>query len=72
MIVEVLFVDGRLLGFDLLLGIDMIKELEGMHLTESGEVRFGNLNKCAAISIDKPDFSVTFNQNTKAWTALWK
>ena len=71
-IVEVMLVNGRWLRFDLLLGIDTIKELRGVHLTESGEARFGNPNKCAAISIDKPDFSVTFNRNTKAWTASWK
>ena len=71
-IVEVLFVDGRLLGFDLLLGIDVIKELRGVHLTKSGKARFGNPNKCAAISINEPDFSVMFNWSTKAWTASWK
>ena len=72
MIVEILFVDGWLLGFNLLLEIDAIKELGGVHLTESGEACFGNPNRCAAILIDEPDFSVTFNRSTKAWTALWK
>ena len=71
-IVEVLFVDGRLLGFDLFQGTDAIKELGNVHLTESGEARFGNPNRCAAISIDKRDFSVMFDRSTKAWTALWK
>ena len=65
-IVEVLVVDRRLLGFDLLLRIDVIKELGGVHLTESGEVHLRNPNRCAAISIDEPNFS------TKAWTASWK
>ena len=71
-IVEVLLRDEQLLGFDLLLGIDAIKELGGVHLTEFGEACFGNTNRCASISIDEPDFSVTFDRNTKAWTAVWK
>ena len=71
-IVKVLVLGGWLLGFDLLLGIDAIKELGGVHLTKSGEVHFGNPKKCATISIDEPDFSVTFDWNTKAWTASWK
>ena len=67
MIVEVLVVDEQLLGFDLLLGIDAIKELGG-----SGEAHFRNPNKCAAILINETNFSMTFDQNTKAWTASWK
>ena len=66
MIVEVLVIDRQLLGFDLLLGIDVIKELRGVHLTESGEACFRNPNRCAAISINEPDFSVTFDWSTKA------
>ena len=70
--IEALVVDKQLLGFDLLLGIDAIKELGGVHLTESSEARFGGLNRCAAISIDKPDFSVTYDRSNKEWTAYWK
>ena len=33
MIVEVPVIDGQLLGFHLLLGIDVIKELRGVHMT---------------------------------------
>ena len=43
--IEALVVDKQLLGFDLLLGIDVIKELGGVYLTESGEARFGGLNR---------------------------
>ena len=70
--IEALEVDKQLLGFDLLLGIDAIKELGGVYLTESGETRFGGLNRCAAISIDEPDFSVTYDRSNKEWTASWK
>ena len=65
-IVEVLIADRQLLEFDHLPGIDVIKELGGVHLTELDEVRFGNLNRCATILIDKPNFSVTFDWSTKA------
>ena len=70
--IEALVVDKQLLGFDLLLGIDAIKELGGVYLTESGEVRFEGLNRCAAISIDEPDFSMTYDCSNKEWIALWK
>ena len=64
---EALVVDKQLLGFDLLLRINAIKELGGVYLTESGEARFGGLNRCAAISIDKLDFSVTYDRSNKEW-----
>ena len=70
--IEALVVDKQLLGFDLLLGINVIKELGCVYLTESGEVRFGGLNRCAAISIDEPDFSVTYDHRNKEWIASWK
>ena len=69
---EALVIDKQQLGFDLLLGIDAINELSGVYLTESGEARFGGLNRCAANSIDKPDFSVTYDHSNKEWTASWK
>ena len=69
---EALIVDKQLLGFDLLLGIDAIKEFGGVYLTESGELRFGGLNGCVAVSVDEPDFSVTYDRSNKEWTASWK
>ena len=69
---EALVVDKQLLDFDLLLGIDAIKEHSGVYLMESGEVCFGGLNRRAAISIDEPDFSVTYDHSNKEWTASWK
>ena len=70
--IEALVVDKQLLGFDLLLGIDTIKELGGVYLTESGEAHFGGLNRCAGISIDEPDFSVKYDRSNKEWTASEK
>ena len=59
--IEALVVDKQLLDFDLLLGIDAIKLLGGVYLTESGETRFGGLNRCAAIFI---------NERTLAWRTI--
>ena len=70
--IEALVIDKQLLGFDLLLGIDAIKELGSAYLTESGEAHFGGLNRCAAIYIDEPDFSITYNRSHKEWTVSWK
>ena len=70
--IKALVVDKQLLGFDLLLGIDAIKLLGGVYLTESGKARFGGLNRCAAISINEPDYSVTYDRRNKEWTASWK
>ena len=70
--IEALVVDKQLLGFDLLLGIDAIKELGSVYVTESDEARFGGLNRYAAISIDEPDFSVTYDRSNKEWTESWK
>ena len=74
MTTEVLVVDGQLLGFDLLLGIDTITELGGVHITRSGKVHFPaeDAPQCAAITISEPDFSATFDHRRKAWTASWK
>ena len=66
---EALVIDKQLLGFDLLLGIDVIEELGGVYLRESGEAHFGGLNRCAAISINEPDFGVTYDRGSKEWTA---
>ena len=41
--VRALVVDGILLGYDLLLGLNMIRELGGMAIFDTGEVRFPQL-----------------------------
>ena len=69
---EALVIDKQLLGFNLLLGINVIKELGGVYLTESGKAHFGCLNRCVAISINEPDFGVTYDHSSKEWTASWK
>ena len=72
--ISVLVVRAKPQGFDLLLGIDAIKALGGMVVGPTGSVQLGNkeIFKCAAISINEPDFTVTFNYRSRAWTVTWK
>lgn len=65
----------KLLGFNLLIGMNAIKELGGVGITPSGAVEFDRKpSLCAALTIEEPDFSVKFNQEKKAWavSADWK
>lgn len=61
---EILVVEGNLLGFDLLLGSDNIKNLMRVHLNILDEIHFlaENLPGCDMIKIDEPNFSAIFNQ----------
>ena len=72
--VEVLVADGKLLGFDLLLGFDIIKKLGGVYMARDGTVSFPQLDRpvCVAITINKPDFHAEFDQNKKIWIVSWK
>ena len=72
--VEVLVADRKLLGFNLLLGFDIIKQLGGVYMTREGTVSFPQLDRpvCTAITINKPDFHAEFDQNKKIWVVSWK
>lgn len=70
--VNILIVDSELLGFNLLLGMDIIKMLGWVHMTELNKFCFSNAPICAAIKIDESDFSMQVNQNTNMLTILWK
>ena len=63
--IEVLVIDKELLGFDLLFGLDVIKQLGGMTMTSTSEVKFPQLDEpiCAAITINEPDFQAEYNAN---------
>ena len=64
--ISVLVVGGKPLGFDLPLGINAIKALGGMVVGPTGSVQLGNkgIVKCAAISINEPNFTATFNHRS--------
>ena len=70
--IEARIVRERPLDFNLLLGYNAIKALCGALMTRSGTVKFcGEAPVCAALKIDRPDFSVEFDRR-KVWTASWK
>ena len=74
--VDMLAMDGDLLGFDLLLGLDVIRLLGGVHINEHGEANFPNnvfsVGATDAVKIERPDFDVVFDLTEKKWTATWK
>ena len=72
--ISVLLVRSKPLGFDLLLGINVIKALGGMVVGSTRSVQLSNkeIVKSAAISINELDFTTTFNHWSQAWTVAWK
>ena len=61
--VRALVVDGDLLGYDLQLGLNAIRQLGGMAMSDTGEVRFPQRERlmCAAITLDEPDFHAEYD-----------
>ena len=53
----------KLLGLDLLLGVDVIMKLRGAQLSGPGEMSFAakSVPHIASIVINEPDFSKTFD-----------
>ena len=74
--VDMLAMDGDLLGFDLLLGLDIICLLGGIHINEHGETNFPNkvfsVGAADTVKIERPDFDVVFDPTEKKWTATRK
>ena len=68
---DVLVVDRPLLGFDMLIEMDIIMMLSGVNINQSGDATFSRteLCACAAIRIEEPDVSVKLDKQTKVWTA---
>ena len=75
-VVDMLAVDGDLLGFDLLLGLDVIRLLSGVNINEHGEANFPNevfsVGAADAVKIERPDFDFVFDLTEKKWTTTWK
>ena len=65
---DVKVVNSSLLGFDMLLGMDIIRMLGGVRIDQSGNVIFSRTGShaCAAVRIEEPDFSAEFNEKTRA------
>ena len=75
-VVDMLAMDGDLLGFDLLLGFDVIRLLGGVHINEHGEANFPkevvSVGAADAVKIEQPDFDVVFDPTEKKWTVTWR
>ena len=69
-----LVVNSKPLGFDLLLGMDVIKKLGGVRIDERGKAHFAEVAHTlgATIDLEQPDFCAEFDQRTKSWTVSWK
>ena len=67
-------VDEALFGYDLLLGLNAIRQLGGMIMSATGEVKFPQRERlmCAAITLDEPDFHAEYDETKRVWTASWK
>ena len=72
--VRTLVVDKELLGYDLLLGLDVIRQLGGMAMSGICKVKFPQHETliCAAITLDGPDFHTEYDEGKRIWTASWK
>ena len=66
-----LAMDGDLLSFDQLLGLDVIRLLGGIYINERGEANFPSeepsISAAVAVKIKEPDFEVECNPTEKAW-----
>ena len=71
---NVLVVNSKPLGFDLLLGMDVIKKLGGVHIDEGGRAHFAEAAHTlgATIELEQPDFRAELDRRTKSWTVSWK
>ena len=71
---NMLVVNSKPLGFNLLLGMDVIKKLGSVHINKGGKAHFAEaaLTLGATIELEQPDFRAEFDQHTKSWTMSWK
>lgn len=67
--VEVLVVNWKLLGYDLLFEVDIIKRLGGDYVTSSCSVSFHQLDRhlCTAITINESYFHAESDLSMKIW-----
>ena len=75
-VVEMLAIDGDLLGFDPLIGLDVIRQLGGVHINERGESNFPikvpSISAAVVVKIKESDFEVEYDPTKKTRIANWK
>ena len=64
---DVLVVDQRPLGADMVLGMSGISALGGVTVRSPDEARFCAVASQAPLAVDAPDFSVQFDSVTRRW-----
>ncbi len=65
--VNILVVNKKPLGYDLLIGLDATWTLGSIEITLTEEVQLGRKHElCVAITIEEPDFWTTINNKAKA------
>ena len=71
---EVLVVESELLGFDLFLGMDIIKALGGVSIDERGKASLRETASAmgAVMALEEPDFHAEYDQDSNSWTVSWK
>ena len=71
---NMLVVNSKPLGFDLFLGMDVIKKLGGVHIDDGGKAHFAEAAHTlgATIELEQPDFRAEFDKRTISWTVSWK
>lgn len=69
---DALVVDSKLLDFDFLLGIDLIKTLGRVHINGQGHAHFSENGPTAyaTMKLEEPDFLTEFDKNARIWTTL--
>ena len=74
LVVRALVVDGDLFGYDLLLGLNAIRQLSGMAMSDTGKVKFPQRERlmCATITLNEPDFHAEYDEAKYVWAASWK
>ena len=63
-----------MLGDDLLLGLNVTRQLGGMAMSYTDKVRIPQRERLmyAAITLDEPDFHIEYDEAKRVWTASWK
>ena len=70
---DVLVMQDKPFGYDLLLGIDAIRAFGGVMITAAEGVTLGRGKEVfVAIYIEEKHFYATFDNEERAWTARWK
>ena len=69
---EIVVVNRRPLGVDMVLGVAGISALGGVTVLSPTEVRFCGAACRVPLNVDAPDFGVCFDAVERKWTVAWK